>query len=452
MFFLLLLLIIPLTRSLEYVVLVAGSQGWGNYRHQSDIAHAYQIAHRHGIKDEQIIVMHYDDIADDEENPYPGQVFNQPSPLRNNGTNVYDKLPKDYVGENVTAEKFLAVLTGNKTIAQGKVLDSTSDDTVFIYFSDHGSTELICFPTGPYLYASDLMNAFNIMIEKKMFARLVMYLESCESGSMFTTLPNNVYIYATTAANSEESSWAYYCPPHDYINGVPLNTCLGDEYSIHWLQDDDRQSSLSESLEAQFLRIRHETIRSHVMHYGDKRLIRDPISCFLGNNSDSDSSSNWEIDIQKSISSVPSYDIPFHLLYYRYLRTPLSEMHERQKRAFLLRERLQKQFTIDVFFLLLAGRAFCGEEVFGVPNDIPCGICCKSLFETLREHCSSFAQDEYTLQYGKVFKNLCQGCSFYSTVDLQEIITNLCLEYEEDRPDTKWIGKVIVEHPSNKRQ
>ena len=59
------------------MLLVAGSNGWFNYRHQADICHAYQIVHAHGVPDERIIVMMYDDIAYNKENPTPGMIINQ---------------------------------------------------------------------------------------------------------------------------------------------------------------------------------------------------------------------------------------------------------------------------------------------------------------------------------------------------------------------------------------
>ena len=62
------------------------------------------------------------------------------------------------------------------------------------------------------------------------------YLEACESGSMFEgLLPAELNIYATTAANSTEDSWAEYCP--DYGAPSSFDTCLGDLYSISWLED-----------------------------------------------------------------------------------------------------------------------------------------------------------------------------------------------------------------------
>ena len=32
-----------------WVVLVAGSSGYYNYRHQADVCHAYQVVHSHGV-------------------------------------------------------------------------------------------------------------------------------------------------------------------------------------------------------------------------------------------------------------------------------------------------------------------------------------------------------------------------------------------------------------------
>ena len=51
----------------NWAVLVAGSNGWYNYRHQSDVCHAYQILHKNGIPDSNIVVMMYDDLAKNKE-------------------------------------------------------------------------------------------------------------------------------------------------------------------------------------------------------------------------------------------------------------------------------------------------------------------------------------------------------------------------------------------------
>jgi legumain len=73
----------------KWALLVAGSNGYDNYRHQADICHAYQILKKGGLKDENIIVFMYDDIANNPENPRPGVLINHP-----NGPNVYHGVPK----------------------------------------------------------------------------------------------------------------------------------------------------------------------------------------------------------------------------------------------------------------------------------------------------------------------------------------------------------------------
>jgi hypothetical protein len=40
----------------------------------------------------------------------------------------------------------LAVLEGDKTKAGGKVINPTKDDTVFIFFSGHGTPGVMSFP------------------------------------------------------------------------------------------------------------------------------------------------------------------------------------------------------------------------------------------------------------------------------------------------------------------
>lgn len=56
---------------------------------QADICHAYQIMKKGGLKDENIIVFMYDDIAFSKYNPHPGVIINKPI-----GRNVYPHVPK----------------------------------------------------------------------------------------------------------------------------------------------------------------------------------------------------------------------------------------------------------------------------------------------------------------------------------------------------------------------
>merc|ERR1719456_2162835 len=91
----------PPAHKANWAVIVAGSSGYGNYRHQADACHAYQIMRARGIPESNIILMAVDDIAHDDENPFPGKLFNKPTPQGTPGKDVYSGCKIDYKGSDV---------------------------------------------------------------------------------------------------------------------------------------------------------------------------------------------------------------------------------------------------------------------------------------------------------------------------------------------------------------
>lgn len=96
----------------------------------------------------------------------------------------------------MTPENFLKVLAGDvkglKGIGSGKALLSGPDDHVFINFVDHGAPGLLAFPNSE-LHARTLQDTLLDMYHKNRYDKLVMYIEACESGSMFEDLlPDNL--------------------------------------------------------------------------------------------------------------------------------------------------------------------------------------------------------------------------------------------------------------------
>ncbi|CAN1243396.1 Vacuolar-processing enzyme, partial [Linum perenne] len=285
----------------RWAVLIAGSNGYWNYRHQADVCHAYQLLRKGGLKDENIIVFMYDDIADNEENPRPGVVINSP-----HGEDVYKGVPKDYTGEDVTVGNFFAAILGNKTAltgGSGKVVDSGPNDHIFIYYTDHGGPGVLGMPTSPYIYADDLIDVLKKKHASGTYKSMVFYLEACESGSIFEgLLPEGLNIYATTASNAEESSWGTYCPG-DYPSPPPeYETCLGDLYSVAWMEDCDVHNLRSESLHQQYQLVKSRTSNdnspygSHVMQYGDLGLSKDMLDMYMGTNPANDNFSFVEMN------------------------------------------------------------------------------------------------------------------------------------------------------------
>lgn len=261
----------------QWVVIVAGSTGYPNYRHQADACHAYQIVKSNGISEEHIILMAYDDIARDGQNPFAGQLFNHPAP-NSTGRDVYAECSIDYKGKDVTADVFLGVLNGT---GSGKVLKSTKDDNIFLFYTGHSAIGIIPFPDNSLLFSMQFQATLQHMHDSEMFKNMVCYLEGGEVGSMFDGMrtPN---IYGVTAGNGRESSYATYCPPDDVVSGKSVGVCLGDLFSVAWMEDVDTNGTVGVSLQEQYERVKQRTSNSHVTQWGDLSFTGVLVSEFLG--------------------------------------------------------------------------------------------------------------------------------------------------------------------------
>jgi len=391
----------------NWAVLVAGSNGWYNYRHQSDVCHAYQILHKNNIPDSNIVVMMYDDLAKDKENPTPGIIINHP-----NGQDVYKGVPHDYTGKTVTPKNFLNVLLGKKDVMQGvgssKVLESGPDDNVFIYFTDHGATGLVAFPNG-VLYAKDFIATIKKMNEEKKYKEMVIYIEACESGSMLEgLLPDNINIYATTASNAEESSYACY---YD----AKRQTYLGDLYSVNWMEDSDAEDIKKESLFKQFQVTKQKTNESHVMQYGDLKLgAGHNVSEFQGHSSSAKVASPLVARMNDLLKrdAVATVDVREAILTRRLVALS-ADSTERATVERQLADVIQQRKVIATTINSIAQKAFQEnridfyEMVTTQRMKLTQHDCYKSATQRIHEKCFDI-QNEYVLHKLWVVANLCQ--------------------------------------------
>jgi legumain len=387
-----------------WVVLVAGSNGWYNYRHQADIYHAYQVVRNHGIPEKNIIVFHYDDLAQNQQNPTKGVVINKPG-----GGDVYKGVPKDYIGEDVTPKNFLGVLTGDKELENKgkKILKSGPNDHVFIYFADHGATDLIAFPS-EYLYGEDLNKALKQMYQDKKYAKLVFYLEACESGSMFDKLlPQNINIYATTASNPTESSYACYYDDK-------RQTYLGDVYSVNWIENSDRKSLGKESLLEQFKIVRTETNTSHVEEYGDLTIANLPLTQFQGEKQ-SDRQLIGGDEAPQIRDAVDSGDVPIRILSNKIFGTTdetlqLSYLYE------LTQLKEGRQFLVNHLTAFVNSIPdLVGNEVNNIVNKKTVlaqhpfhRSCYRTFVDTFNRDCLNLNEHPYVMRKLNVFVNICE--------------------------------------------
>jgi legumain len=416
------------TASDHWAVIVAGSNTYSNYRHQADTCHAYQIMLKNGVPPSQIIHLAYDDIAHSSQNPFPGQIFNKPTAAGTPGEDVYKNCNIDYKGAQTTAANVIKVLTGDAT-APGPVLKSNSESRVFFYFADHGAPGLVAMPVGGYLYADKLQAAFNTMHQKNMYKEMVVYIEACESGSMFPNLPNNMGIYATTAANAKESSWGTYCSPDDKVNGKSIGSCLGDLYSVNWMEDADKAKMGTETLLDQYNTVKAETTKSHVLQFGDLTIDKEPIGNFEAGTVDSSEKKkfwnefkhigkNFLKDIthwdeatskRKNDFAVDSRDIQLHYLYNKVMSDPSIENNK------ALQEELNHRTEVELRFTELFPQHVDSIKANEYPQ-ITDFDCYRTLIQTYEDECAPLT--EYTMKYFKYFVAECEGMkSFPAAID-----------------------------------
>ncbi|CAI8591667.1 unnamed protein product [Vicia faba] len=104
--------------------------------------------------------------------------------------------------------------------------------------------------------------------ESNSYKKMVIYIDANEAGSMFEGhLPNEINVYATTSSVANESSIGFYCPDSPIPTPPEYEVCLGDLYSISWMEDSDISDRSSKTLQQKYSFVRERSIPSHVTKY-----------------------------------------------------------------------------------------------------------------------------------------------------------------------------------------
>uniref|UniRef100_A0A0D6QY07 Legumain prodomain domain-containing protein n=1 Tax=Araucaria cunninghamii TaxID=56994 RepID=A0A0D6QY07_ARACU len=431
----------------RWAVLIAGSAGFSNYRHQADVCHAYQILKRGGLRDENIVVFMYDDIANNLANPRPGIIINKPD-----GQDVYAGVPKDYTGRDVNVYNLFAVILGDKDSVKGgsgKVVNSGPNDHIFIFYSDHGGPGVLGMPSGPYLYAEDFIDVLKKKHAADSYKEMVIYVEACESGSIFEgLLPEGMNIYVTTASNAIESSWGTYCPGMNPPPPSEYWTCLGDLYSVSWMEDSEVHNMMKETLNQQYLMVKERTSNSqtyeqgsHVMQYGDIPVSDEPLSIYLGFDP-ANANATFEDGLlqdfkNKDNTAINQRDADLLYQWQKYKRSK-ADTPEKLEAAKELVESMTHRMHVDKSIKLIGNLLFGSEKGLSVLNAVrPYGQplvddweCLKKMVRTFESHCGSLSQ--YGMKHMRALANICNKDVSVDT--MAEVSAEACTQI----PPVKW--------------
>jgi len=227
------------------------------------------------------------------------------------------------------------------------------------------------------------------------YSKLVFYLETCESGSMFLSLPKNTNIYALSAASASESSWATYCSPDDVIQNKHIGTCLGDLFSVSFIEDIDNSDISTETLDVQFQKVKKLTTLSGVYQWGDISYVRDVVGSFIGAGrsirSRSIRSSEDDVVTAQSSKNLKPYHIKVNYLTYKY-----KEEKTEANLHLLLEEMRSMQLNDNIFYSVKQELGLIGEYNAQEINF----DCLKGSIDYFEARCGKLS--EYAYQYVKL--------------------------------------------------
>ena len=195
-----------------YAVLVQGSNGWSNYRHEADVLSIYQMLKAKGYSDDHIILVSADDCANASENIDKGAVRTDP-----NGKNLREGAVIDYRNADLTPQDICNILKGVKTDKTPVVLPADAGQNVLFFWSGHGRSKAVNginemawrdLPTGQGMTADLLAQTLREMADNKQFRQVLVCLEPCYSANMGKALEGIPGVLAICSAGAYEQSFA----------------------------------------------------------------------------------------------------------------------------------------------------------------------------------------------------------------------------------------------------
>ena len=215
--------VFPVNRTGLQAVIVGPSRGWQNYRHESDALAMYTMLRENGVRDDNIILMLYDDIPLHSLNPIQGDVHNIPG-----GKNLRYGAGVDYSGDQVNAETLADVLAGKRSEAVPVVLGSNASTDVFVYIAGHGSGGEIDFAAGSEPFtAEDFSRITGAMERDSKYRRIVFVIDTCFGESIAANATAGGLLYLTGSAANEPSFGAVY--------DSGMKQWLSDEFTTNML-------------------------------------------------------------------------------------------------------------------------------------------------------------------------------------------------------------------------
>lgn len=217
----------------QYAVLVQGSNGMNNYRHQADVLSVYQMLRQNGFDDDHILLILDGGLANDPDNNEPGVIrntlmghdllggtdakANEEWKTGFGGTSMYNpEYPAavvDYSNDSLTAQDIASILAGRQSDRLPIVLPQGEGHNVLLYWSGHGrnmfhggTDELVWRDAAPGSgMTGELLRQ---TVEQMSYRKILTIMEPCYSEGVIISLYGLTGVLAMSGASGDEQSWA----------------------------------------------------------------------------------------------------------------------------------------------------------------------------------------------------------------------------------------------------
>jgi glycosylphosphatidylinositol transamidase (GPIT) subunit GPI8 len=196
----------------QYAVLVQGSNGWNNYRHQADVLNVYQMLKKNGFDDDHIILVIDKALASDSKNPEPGIIR-----AEDGGQDLKAGSSLDYDNADLSPADISNILLGVKTDKTPVVLPKDAGQNVLLFWSGHGhnraangADELAWRneEAGQGMTADLLGQTISQMQQQGIYRKMLVLTEPCFSETVITPLVGIPGVLAMSSAGRYEQSFA----------------------------------------------------------------------------------------------------------------------------------------------------------------------------------------------------------------------------------------------------
>lgn len=212
------------------------------------------------------------------------------------------------------------------------------------------------------------------------------------------------FVASTTAHSPDQSSYAFY---YDDSRG----TYLGDEYSVHWMEDSDIEPFSSYSLKSQFVLLQKVVLQSQPQLYGQMSMGNEAIGMYQGDaglhtGARARLGHTQHIGPLPSAGAVDSRDVKLALLSARLLAARTDA--ERTKFAALVAAEERARARTDAVFATLVERVTGARDESllkfkHLPRDFDC---LKASVQSYENKCGRLS--DYALKYVKTLANMCE--------------------------------------------